>query len=380
MTEVGKLRQLLHRRAPNGPDAAATDPASADEPLPAPADLNAIFLGGLFALSLLAACYVAGEIILPAVLAFVFMLVLQPIVRGLGQLHLPRGIAALLVIAVLFGTLVGFGAALSAPAASWAEKLPSGIPKLQERLSFLIRPVVNVEKYIEKAETLAPGAAPQAIPVAITGSGFFAELFASTRSFASGLFETALLLFFLLMRGDIFLRRLVEVLPRFRNKRQAIEISQQIEHDVAMYLLTISIMNLIVGVSYGTITFFCGLDDPLLWGAVAFLFNFVPILGPTMGVFVFLLVGLLSFNSLWWALLPAGLYLIIHIIEGEIITPMLFARRFTINPVLVVLALVFWYWMWGVPGAILATPMLAITKIVCDRIGPLMAFGHFIEG
>jgi predicted PurR-regulated permease PerM len=91
-------------------------------------------------------------------------------------------------------------------------------------------------------------------------------------------------------------------------------------------------------------------------------------------------VGLLSFNSLWWAFLPAALYLLIHIIEGEIVAPMLWARRFTINPVLVVLALVFWYWMWGVPGAILATPMLAITKIVCDRILSLRAFGHLIEG
>ena len=124
----------------------------------------------------------------------------------------------------------------------------------------------------------------------------------------------------------------------------------------------------------------CGLGDPLLWGTLAFLLNYIPILGPLMGVSVFLLAGLLSIQILWAAFLPAALYLVIHLIEGETVTPMLLARRFTINPVLVVLALVFWYWMWGVPGAILATPMLAITKIVCDRIRPLMAFGHFIEG
>jgi predicted PurR-regulated permease PerM len=98
-----------------------------------------------------------------------------------------------------------------------------------------------------------------------------------------------------------------------------------------------------------------------------------------IGVVVFLLAGLLSIDSLWVAFLPAGLYLLIHLVEGETVTPMLLARRFTINPVLVVLSLVFWYWMWGVPGAILSTPMLAITKIICDRIRPLMAFGHFME-
>jgi hypothetical protein len=90
--------------------------------------------------------------------------------------------------------------------------------------------------------------------------------------------------------------------------------------------------------------------------------------------------GLLSIDSLWAAFLPAGLYLVIHVVEGETVTPMLLARRFTINPVLVILSLVFWYWMWGVPGAILSTPMLAITKIISDRIRPLMAFGHFMEG
>ena len=139
-------------------------------------------------------------------------------------------------------------------------------------------------------------------------------------------------------------------------------------------------MNLVVGVATGAVAALCGLGDPVLWGTVAFLLNYIPILGPILGVGIFVLVGLLSVDTLWLALLPAGLYLTIHIVEGETVTPMLLARRFTINPVLVVLALVFWYWMWGVPGAILATPMLAITKIICDRIRPLMAFGHFIEG
>jgi predicted PurR-regulated permease PerM len=139
-------------------------------------------------------------------------------------------------------------------------------------------------------------------------------------------------------------------------------------------------MNLVVGVATGAVMAFCGVGDPLLWGTVAFLLNYIPILGPMIGVVVFLLVGLLSVETLWLAFLPAGLYLAIHLVEGETVTPMLLARRFTVNPVLVILALVFWYWMWGVPGAILATPMLAITKIICDRIRPLTAFGHFMEG
>jgi predicted PurR-regulated permease PerM len=382
MGSISKFRLLAGRKPADNPAAIApVDAAAVDEDeLPIPSDINAVYLGGLFLLAVLAGCYVAAEIVLPVVLAFVLKLVLQPAMRALERLHLPHGIAAVLIILVLSGALGGLGTALSGPAASWAQKLPSGIPKLQQRLSFLSRPFTAVEKLADKAQGLTQGDQPKPVPVAMQGSGLSDQLLTGTRSFASGFFETAVVLFFLLANGDTFLRRLVEILPRFHNKRQAVEISQQIERDVSAYLFTITIMNLVVGVATGAVAALCGLGDPLLWGTVAFLLNYIPILGPILGVGIFLLVGLLSVDTLWLALLPAGLYLTIHIIEGETVTPMLLARRFTINPVLVILALVFWYWMWGVPGAILATPMLAITKIICDRIRPLMAFGHFIEG
>ena len=382
MAAIAKLKLLASRKAADRPLAAAPPAAAAadEEDLPLPSDINTVLLGGLFLLAMLAACYVASEIVLPIVLAFVLSLVLQPAMRVLEQVRLPRGVAAMFLILVLFGTLGGLGAALSLPATSWAQKLPTGIPKLQERLNFLSQPIAALQKFADQAQVLAQGIEHKAVPVAVQGSGLSERLLSGTRAFASGLLETVLVLFFLLVSGDTFLRRLVEIMPRFRDKRQAVDISKQIESDVSAYLFTVTIMNLAVGVATGTVMAFCGVGDPVLWGMVAFLLNYIPILGPMTGVLVFLLVGLLSINSLWGAFLPAGLYLLIHLIEGETVTPMLLARRFTINPVLVILSLVFWYWMWGVPGAILSTPMLAITKIVCDRIRPLMAFGHFMEG
>ena len=381
MAAIAKLKLLSSRRATDVPTAAAPIAAAADEDdLPIPSDIKTVLLGGLFLLAMLGACYVASEIILPIVLAFVLSLLLQPAMRVLERFRLPRGVAAVFLILMLFGTLGGLGAALSGPAASWAQKLPTGIPKLQERLSFLSRPIAAVQKFADQAQGLTQAGEAKPVPVAVQGAGLSDRLLSGTRSFASGLLETVLVLFFLLVSGDTFLRRLVEILPRFKNKRQAVDISQQIESDVSAYLFTITIMNLAVGVAIGTVMMFCGVGDPVLWGTIAFLLNYIPILGPMIGVVVFLLAGLLSIDSLWAAFLPAGLYLLIHLVEGETVTPMLLARRFTINPVLVVLSLVFWYWMWGVPGAILSTPMLAITKIICDRIRPLMAFGHFMEG
>jgi predicted PurR-regulated permease PerM len=189
-------------------------------------------------------------------------------------------LGALLLIGLLFGSVVAFGTALSGPAASWAAKLPEGVPRLQEHLSFLSAPIETMRQFLQQAEGYVSGDAPATAGGAhapAIGSGLWTTLFAGTRAFVGGLLETVLVLFFLLLSGDIFLRRLVEILPRFSDKRQAIEISQHIEHDISAYLVTVTIMN-----------------------------------------------------------------------------AALLARRFTLNPVLVITALIFWYWMWGVPGAILA--------------------------
>jgi predicted PurR-regulated permease PerM len=355
-------------------------PAEVLEEMPLPSDPKVTFLGGLFMLALLAAAYVASEILLPLVFAIILKLLLQPALRILERLHVPRIFAALLLIVALFGTIVGLGTAISRPAGTWAGKLPEGIPRLQERLSFMREPIDTLKGFLNQVEEIGETgpstntAAPAKSPTLLT------NLLMRTRNFAGGFFTTVLFLYFLLLSGDIFLHRLVEILPRFSSKRQVVEIAQQIESDISAYLVTITIMSAAVGIATALAMWLTGVGDPILWGTIAFLLNYVPILGPTLGVLIFLLAGLLTHDMLWQALLPAGLYFGFHIIEGETVTPMLLARRFTLNPVLVIISLVFWFWMWGIPGAILAVPMLAITKIICDRLRPLAAFGHFLEG
>jgi predicted PurR-regulated permease PerM len=362
------------------PHAAVTDAADETE-MPLPSDPRTFFLGGLFALGVLAALYVASAIILPVVLAFMLNLLLQPAVRLLGRVHLPRVVGALLAVVLVIGALAGFVAALSVPAATWAERLPEGLPRLEAHLQVIKGPIQALQKIIQQAEQVADAPPGRGSIVSVRRDlGLTGALFAGTRSVLDGLFTTVLVLYFLLVAGNIFLRRIVEILPTFSNKRQAVDISQQIQEDISAYLVTITAMNAAVGVATAGAMYLCGLGDPLLWGTTAFLLNFIPILGPFFGVCIFVLVGMLSFESLWWALLPPTLYFGIHLVEGETLTPMLLARRFTLNPVLIILSLVFWFWMWGVPGAILAVPMLAILKIISDRLRPLKALGHFLEG
>ena len=360
-------------------DTEVVPPAEEPEEMPLPSDPKVIFLGGLFVLAMLATAYVASEIVLPLVFAIVLKLLLQPALRILERLHVPRILGALLLIVALFGTIVGLGTAISGPAGTWAAKLPEGIPRLQERLSFMREPIDTLQRFLQQVEDFGrTGSSPPA--ASAQGPTLLTKLFTGTRNFASGLLTTVLFLFFLLLSGDIFLQRLVEIMPRFSSKRQVVEISQQIERDISAYLVTITILNAAVGIAVGLVMWLTGVGDPILWGTVAFLLNYVPILGTALGVMIFLLAGLLTFDSLWLALLPAGLYLGFLLIEGQAVTPMLLAKRFTLNPVLVIISLVFWFWMWGIPGVILAVPMLAITKIICDRVQPLAAFGHFLEG
>jgi predicted PurR-regulated permease PerM len=352
--------------------------------MPLPEDPRAVFQGGLFILALLAGAYLAKEVLLPIILAFILKLLLQPVMRWMARLRLPRVVASLLVIVALFGVIVGLGELLSAPAANWANKLPEGLPRLQERVKIISAPLNTLNHLLIHAKSMMgkaiPGGGAGAAAAAVPGSDLQTALVAGAQTFTAQFLTTFLVLFFLLMSGDTFLRRLVEVMPRFRDKRQVTDISQQIEADISVYLVTITVMNALVGIATGLAMWALGLEDAVLWGAIAFLLNFVPILGPLTGVAIFLGVGMLSLEPLWKAFMPMVLYSVIHIIEGETVTPMLLARRFTLNPVLVIISLLFWDWMWGIPGAILAVPMLAILKIVCDRIRSLAALGHFLEG
>jgi predicted PurR-regulated permease PerM len=314
-------------KAPKEPPSEATP----DE-LPLPSDPKTVFLGGLFILALLGAAYVAREIILPLIFAFVLNLLLQPALRLLDRLHVPRTASALSLIVVLLALIVGLGTAVSGPAETWAAKLPEGIPRLKERLSFVQAPIDSLQQFLRQVEDFGQPRPPANAAPQTPSPTLFSTVFASTRNFASGFFTTVLFLFFLLVAGDVFLRRLVEILPGFGGKRQVVEISQHIESDISAYLITITIMNVAVGAAMALVTWLTGVGDPIFWGTVAFLLNYIPILGTAAGAVIFLFAGLLTIDLLWQALLPVVLYLGIHVIEGETVTPMLLAKRFTINP------------------------------------------------
>jgi predicted PurR-regulated permease PerM len=366
----------MHDVIPAVADSPATRPAA-----PPPRDARAILLTCIFVLMVFYTLYFASEIIVPLVFAVLLKLLLQPAVRILARLRVPQALSSLAVIIAFFGFIAAFVYGLSGPAADWAAKAPQSLPRIEQRLSVLRRPIDVMLATTHRLEQLAEGTAGQPPAITVKESGSLGEyLFSGTRSVLSGVGITILLLFFLLASGDLFMRKLVEILPRFGDKKQAVEMSHEIEGNVSGYLVTITIMNLLVGLATTLAMLIIGVPDPVLWGVVAFVLNYVLILGPIACLVIFFGVGFLNFDAVWLALLPPAAYLVIHVIEGEMVTPLLVARRFILNPVLVIGSLIFWDWMWGIPGALLAVPMLAVFKIVCERVRPLMGVAHFIGG
>lgn len=344
--------------------------------------LNSPLSVGVLVLAILAivfALYVGKEVVLPITLAIVLKLLLQPLLDFLRfKLHVPSTVGALVIIVGLLALIGAAFFTVSGPASGWIQKAPEVLPALKEKLVVLRQPIDYLQNAFKELEEVATPSGSTPTVAVKDQSAIATKLAAGTFTILTRLFTTMVILFFLLAAGDRLLRGLIEVLPTFADKRKAADIASEIQHQIGGYLFTITLMNAVVGVVTGIAMWTIGLGDPVLWGSVAFVLNFVPILGPLTGIGIFLVAGIVTLEWPWYGLLPAVIYTVIHIGEGEITTPMILAKRFTLNPVLVIVSLFFWHFVWGIPGALLAVPLLAMFKIICDRVEVLKPAGHII--
>jgi predicted PurR-regulated permease PerM len=333
-------------------------------------------------LAVLGALYVGKDVILPLVLAVLLKLLLQPVVDFLREkLRIPPVASALILILLLFGSIAVVGFTISVPASGWIQKAPEVLPSLKDKLNVLRKPIDYMQQAFKEIEdvTTPAGTEAEAPTVKVREQSVIAASLARGMLATLGrFFATMVILFFLLAAGDRLLRGFIEILPRFSDKQQAIGIAFEIQRSIGGYLLTITVMNSLVGIVTGFVMWISGLGDPILWGTMAFLLNYIPILGPLTGIGIFLVAGILTQEWPAYAFVPAILYTLIHIAEGEVITPMLLAKRFTLNPVIVIVSLFFWHALWGIPGALLAVPLLAMFKIAADRLEPLKPIAHVV--
>ena len=322
--------------------------------------------------------YFGRVVIIPLMVALLLKLVLSPLVSALSLLRVPEWAGAALVLtAVVAG--VGYGIfALSSPAAEWVGKLPEGLSTLESHLEDLREPLAQMQKTEETISKLSDVGPRRSETIVVAPSGLGAAILSETTNLVVGLSATLVLLYFLLSSGDFFLRKLVTVLPRFGDKKHAVEIAQQVQSDISHYLLTVTAINIALGVVVAGALYALGMPSPALWGTMAAVLNFIPFLGHVVGFSVVGLVALMSFGDLETALIPPAVYACLAFLEGQFITPAIVARRLTLNRVAVFVALIFWGWLWMIPGMLLAVPMLAVFKIFCDHIRPLKPIGEFL--
>jgi predicted PurR-regulated permease PerM len=338
---------------------------------------------GIAVLALLAVFYTlyfARTFLLPIVFAVLLDFLLSPAVRALVRWRVPLPLAAGLVLLTLLGVggLVVYD--LSGPVQSWAEHAPESVATAQSRLRRLLRPLQRVTKTAEQVESAAGGVAGTAQPteVVVRGPSIVSRLFGSTQRFLAGLLEVTILLYFLLAAGDLFLQKLIKGLPNVHDRKKAIEIARATEASISTYLLTTLAVNAIEGGVVAAALYALGMPNPLLWGALVTLLEFIPYLG-AIGLLVILTVGAFaSFNDVGHALLIPGAYLAINLIQANLVSPLLLGHRLALNPVALLVSLAFWFWIWGIPGAFLGVPLLATLKIFCDHIERLAPLGEFL--
>lgn len=343
-------------------------------------DPRAAALVGLFLLAVLVALRVARLVVLPLVFAFLLSFLLAPAVRGLWRLKVPRTAAAGLVVLGLLAVLALAAYRLSEPAGDWLQRAPRNVQRVEWEVRELLGPVEKVSEATESVERLTDvGDKKSKDSVKLEQDSLGQRLFKNAREGVTVLSLTLIVAFFLLARGQRLLRKILRILPTIGEQKRVLAISRGLERDLSTYLGTITLINIGLGVAVGLAMWGLGVPNPALWGAMATLLNFVPYLGAVVGIAVVALVALLTFDGLWNVLLPPLAYFLLTSLEGYFLTPMIVGRWLTLEPLVVLLSIVFWGWLWGVTGAVLAVPLMVCIKIFCDNIEPLQPVGKLLS-
>jgi predicted PurR-regulated permease PerM len=338
----------------------------------------------IIVLGTMAFLYVARPVVLPVVLAWMAAMTLQPLVRCLSFLRLPAPLSAAVVFCLLVAAIGAGFFQLERPAARWMNEAPQHMTELRQRVQRIFPKAWHFSQATAAVGDLGATEAEKKEEqrktpmVEVKDQRGTSSILNWTGTFLAGLGEVLVLIYLLLASGDLFLQKLVRLIPTLRGKIRAVEISHEIQQNISNYLFSISLINLCLGALVSGGLYFLGIPNAAMWGILVALLNYVPYFGAVGGVVILVAVGLLTFDSPWRGLLPPLWYLVLHLLEANFVTPTLLGRRFTLNPVAIFVSLIFWVWLWGVPGALLSVPILVSVKVVCDRIPAVSYLGELI--
>lgn len=353
---------------------------AADEtPLPLPyARFVTGALSGVLLLATLYTLYFASDFAIPIVAAVILGFVLAPFVRALSRRGVPAAVTGGFAILTVVGVLSAGIVVLSDSAAEWLNRAPMVLSQVDYKLRALKRPVEQVKEASEKVEKLAEvgdsGSPSQ--NVVVKPPSILKQLFGTMQTVAVQLGVTLVLLFFLIASGDVFKMKVLATMRCHRDKKRALCIWRDVEDNVSVYLLTITLINIFLGMAISAGLYAVGLPNALLWGAMACILNFIPYIGALVGLSIVAIVSIITFDSLGHAVIAPLIYAGCNILESQLITPSVLGRRLSLNPVVVFVSVIFWGWLWGMVGAMMAVPLLIIVHVLCTHFPRL----HFIAG
>jgi predicted PurR-regulated permease PerM len=362
-----------------------TDASPAIDPSAAAASRSTGAVRLLAVLAFFATCWLAQELIVPVMLAMFLALIANPMVTRLRRWRLPRWLGAMMVVMGGLAAAVFLASLLVGPATDWVRQAPTELRQLAPKLKSL---TLQVEKANKAAESIAKaaGAGTPTSVAAATDVGkprapnLWSVISGTPRMLAS-ILAVVLLSYFFLVYGEALQRQAIAQMSDRKQQSLYVDILRTIESDLSTYVLTISCINTVLGVLLTFALWWLGLDlnDALLWGTVAALLNFVPYVGPLTGVIALVLVGVVAFDKPGQMFLPPALYLGLHLLESQLVTPIVVGRRMAISPLIMLLWLMLWGWLWGIAGLLLAVPMLASCKIIAERVDGWQSWAKIIE-
>lgn len=358
--------------------------------------------------------FFAKAIILPIIFAFLLNFFLSPIIRKLERMRIPPPVGAIIVLMLAVIPFLAVSLLAYYPAKDWIARAPVIFKDIETKVRPIRAPLDEFNKTSEKLSQLVNGEEaeeeeqdveiplgfgrkvriesdenpiaaaakdtkkPRPVPVQLEEPSLTGQFINTTSNVAIGVFLTFVLLYFLLAAGDRGLEKMVELMPTWSAKRNIVELTREIQNSISDYLVTTTMINIGLGFVIGTGLGLIGLPNPVLWGVMACFLNFLPFIGCFVGAAIVFLVALVSFDTVSYALLAPAIYLGANLLEGNFVTPTLIGRSISLHPVWLMFFFSIVTWIWGVPGAVVAVPMLAIGKIICDHIEPLHPLGKFL--
>lgn len=352
-----------------------TGEAEATAGVPAPATLRRWILPGTASLTILAtlgliySLYFASSLLLPIFLAFFLTILLRPSVDQLRRLRVPEALGAVVVIVALLicGGIVMF--LLTGPLETWSDRLPLLMPEIQAKLSGLRESLEQAQQVTEEIEKVASLEGDNGASATMSGPGLLERAVGGITDFMITSLATLVLLYFFLANGRKTTFAMLQSIKDPEEHKRWSTIIEQTQREIGTYLQTVTVINLALGVATAAAMLLLGMPDPLLWGVMAALLNFLPYIGSLVMTATLAVVGLVTFDSWFEMLLPAVCYMLINGAEGQFITPFILGRRLTLNPIAVFLSLLFWGWLWGMVGALLSVPILVLLRVLARHIG-----------